>query len=103
MKWICFLLALFFICLDMEPCKDGVSLPNTSGMSIVKTHQDHQSTQDQCPPLCHCGCCNMQVVIASKLIISPVTVKLAEMRASFLPESPVTRPSNIWQPPKLNA
>ncbi|WP_431200767.1 DUF6660 family protein [Mucilaginibacter sp. P19] len=95
---------MFFLTLDLEPCKDTVGRAPNSFISSIFTKQ-HQSkpTQDQCPPMCHCNCCNMQVVIHSKMVFKPVMVTYTSIKVYMIPEKPVTRPANIWQPPKLNA
>ncbi|WP_352432930.1 DUF6660 family protein [Mucilaginibacter sp. PAMB04274] len=104
MKWFCFLLAAFFLCLDLEPCKDSVGVA-LAGLSFEAADHSHTSKpyQDQCPPMCHCGCCNMQVVFNKSIIIRPLQITVAPKITAFIPQKPVTRPTNIWQPPKLNA
>ncbi|GAA4910271.1 hypothetical protein GCM10023313_11790 [Mucilaginibacter defluvii] len=90
--------------MDLEPCKDVVgSVRSTTSIATIQDQHESHSGQDQCPPMCHCGCCNMQVVFTKKIIIRAVETKLTTVTDAYLPEKPVTRPTNIWQPPKLAA
>lgn len=104
MKWMCFILAMFFLTLDLEPCKDTIGrAPNTFLSAIFTRHLPTKTTQDQCPPMCHCNCCNMQVIIQSRTLFKAVPDVYIPVTVYMIPEKPVTRPANIWQPPKLNA
>lgn len=104
MKWLCFIFAIFFLALDLEPCKDKVGAAPDSFVSTIFTKQHQSKTnQDQCPPMCHCSCCNMQVVIQGRMVFRPVAGIYTPITVFMIPEKPVTRPANIWQPPKLNA
>ncbi|RCH56852.1 hypothetical protein DJ568_03070 [Mucilaginibacter hurinus] len=90
--------------MDLEPCKDGINIASQTVSILTAAHTQHSApVQDQCPPMCHCSCCSVQLVIAKKLVIQPLTVVDTPVQMSFIPEKPVTRPTNVWQPPKLNA
>lgn len=102
MRWLCYLLALFFLCMDLEVCKDEVT-PVQAGLALIVQGQDFQHSKDACPPLCQCECCNIQVDVVHSLIIRPAVSNIIPILNTFLTEETRTRPLNVWQPPKLSS
>ncbi|WP_147238701.1 DUF6660 family protein [Mucilaginibacter hurinus] len=103
MRMICFLLSLFFLALDLEPCKDFMGASDAVMTTYLKEHHQPEQSQDQCPPMCSCNCCNMQVVFRHQPEFCPVSVRAGDTLFYQIPEKPVNRPGMIWQPPKFSA
>lgn len=104
MRFISFILAIYFLGLATISCsdKDGCTQGSKNATSYFQTSdcQDAQHANEMCSPLCMCHCCGgVTIVSAEKFHIKE---NLSSRNPILYTENKITSPSfSIWQPPKV--
>lgn len=103
MRYLCFLLAAFFLVLDLEICNDGIPVQTPAVSAMASLQKDKKTQhQDQCPPSCGCNCCCIFSLIQFRTMSLPQLTRASRVYYAAVMEVPVHRAINVWQPPKLN-
>ena len=105
MKWVSFMLCIYFMLLSVMPCSDGeeCNAPIQTSISAIDDHGNHSHESEMCSPFCTCLCCGQFVSTASdEASISQLkfhsTPTLAIYQSGFSLEVDLA----IWQPPKIS-
>ncbi|ACU07583.1 hypothetical protein FIC_01133 [Flavobacteriaceae bacterium 3519-10] len=105
MKFLAFLLSVFFMVLTVVPCSDTANFfgDKTGVAEEVHLQQGQAGHADQCAPFCVCNCCGMSMTVTQIKKLLPeknfLLVK-AEITESTYNYSLLFN-AGIWQPPKL--
>ena len=104
MRFICYILSIYFITLISVPCVDSLNGDHSTKTEMgCNTNGNHQHNNgDQCSPFCTCNCC------ATPVIYQDFDVQFHSL--TFIEKSISTEYtsaifschlSSIWQPPQM--
>jgi hypothetical protein len=104
MKIVAFILCCYMLMLTTIPCADKMERNDLPAIAqAANSHEGHQHSGDQCPPICHCTCCSISICE-----VKPATFELenidwhpAKQPTNHIPYFSQSCLSDIWQPPKL--
>jgi len=105
MRFICYILSVYFILLISIPCVDNLNGDHLTQTEMgCNTSGEHQHDGgDECSPICSCNCC------ASPVIQQEFNIQFDKF--AFLQEYPVPEYvsaitsnylTSIWQPPQIS-
>ena|SRR5690606_35879022 len=108
-KYIAFILSLYFLALNFTPCSDDVSTISCGNMNLETEAQIDSDTsghcdgenEDLCSPFCQCHCCHVHVI---NLLTDYFEVFSPEVPASSFAHSDSLGkelPFSILQPPRF--
>ena len=85
------LLAAFF---GLRPDKEGETA------HVQKNHA--QDVQDECPAICSCSCCGVQLVLQPSVVASSTVISIisSEKSMEYVLKDTLDFPYKIWQPPQ---
>jgi hypothetical protein len=104
MKWLRFMLCIYFTLLCFVPCSDASECTESTYTSIsgAEDHQSHSHESELCSPFCICVCCGQSISFPIHGPVINQQVFPSEPYASIYQTTfPHEVHSAIWQPPKI--
>ncbi len=101
MKALAVSISLLIFALSFSPCADAFYIDKEGETAHVEKNHA-QDVQDECPAICSCSCCGVQLVLQPSIAVSSTIISIisSEKSMEYVLKDTLDFPYKIWQPPQ---
>ncbi|MDT0647951.1 DUF6660 family protein [Zunongwangia sp. F260] len=105
MKIAALILSFYFLGLNFLDCSDEPQTSSSDSEVSIEVYAEsdnpQDSSEDLCPPFCHCHCCHVHVVNLQSTEVSIFTPEILTLISTRLEAPEKDFSSSLLQPPRI--